>query len=163
MIKLAIFFLSITVSFSAFSEYTERDRLLKPENPNDLNPQRLTEDSEIYLFSDSLIRDTDEDLGILGDYYYTGKDKNRLSFSVHFSSDYSDVGKVSTISGQYLSKLDNYKQLWWGFQIKRTTAKYSALADEIQSTSGHSDSDSITVHGEDDQSMTILGLQLHQL
>jgi len=162
MNTLSLFVLVFTFSYSAKAEFIERERLLQQEDPASLTPQRLSNDSEVYLFSDSLLRDADEDLGILKDYYFTGNDKSRISFSVHLSSDYSDPGKVSTLQGQYLSKFNDYKQLWWGLQIKRTSAKYSALADEIESTTGHTDSDSLITRGDETQSMTTLGIGIGQ-
>lgn len=114
----------------------ERDReiLLQGENLDNISAEKLNTYPEIYLFNESIIQEMDMEKGVIDDAFYTGTDNSRLSISMSFSQDYEDPGKVQTLDIIYQTRMKwNYKQYWWALQFKRTTAEYSAIADESTS------------------------------
>jgi len=114
----------------------ERDEelLLKQIPTNDFSTGELNSYPDVFLSEDSILQETDTSTGMVEDSYYTGNDSTRVSISLNYSQDYEDPTKVQMVDFQYLSRLDaSYRQYWWGLQFKRTTAKYSAIAEESDS------------------------------
>lgn len=131
--KNILLIISIMLSFKFTYASVERDRevLLTPPNPEGVTSSQMNEYPEIYNFSDSTLQERDSDTGNYSDSYYTATDQSRFSASISLSQDYEDPSKVYTLDLIYLNKFDNdYEQLWWGIQLKRTTAKHSAIAED---------------------------------
>lgn len=150
------FFIFISCGSYQLSEDTnERRLLLKTYNPDDVNAKDLNQLPEVYLAEQSALQDKIDEHGIPGDSYYTGSDDVRVSASLNYSQDYEDPTKVQMIDLQYLSRFDeSYREYWWGVQLKRTVAKYSAVAEE-------STSNTLTNERADSsQSFTIAGFGL---
>jgi hypothetical protein len=144
----------ILVSLSSFAQtYSARERevLLTPKDSKILRSQEVNKLPEVYLFGDSILQERNEDTGMYSDTYYTANDQSRFSASIAFSQDYEDPSKVYTIDMIYLNKFDNdYEELWWGLQLKRTTAKHSAIAEDTTATNG-------LLRAENQQLFTIVG------
>lgn len=154
MIKILILLL---ISNIAWAETADRLFLFQTPNPNKMTPKQILSNKEVYLEKESLIRDVNEQSGVLEDQYYTRKDSGRLSLAYHTSHDFEKLSKLYTLDIQLLKKVTSYKDQWWGLQIKRVVAQYNALADELDKTSTHPDANSKYERGNALQSMTIFG------
>ncbi len=153
----------ITASHVFAQEILEQDReeLLRRLINEKISREELNKYPEIYQFSDSVLSERSIETGIRSDAYYTRQDDRRFSLSYSFSYDYEDITKIQTFDLNYFNQFDNsYRQMWWGAQIKSTTAKYDAIADERTSTSGNSNSVANTTRNSELQSFTIMGLGL---
>ena len=157
------FFILISVISSCGTNLKrhERDReiLLRGDNLDEVTSDKLNSYPEIYLFNESVIQEIDTEKGVLEDAFYTGTDNSKLSVSMNFSQDYENPGKVQTLDIIYQTRMKwNYKQYWWALQFKRTTAEYSAIADE-------STSNTTTARNSDQQTFSFIGdmLLLHDV
>jgi len=155
MIKVIILFF---ISNPLWAATADQLMLYQTPNPEKMTPKQISTESEVYLEKESLIRDVNQQSGVLSDYYYTRKDSGRLSLAYHTSHDYENFSKLYTLDIQVMKKITSYKDQWWGVQLKRVVAQYNALADELESTSTHPDADSQTERRDALQSMTIFGL-----
>jgi hypothetical protein len=136
--------------------YKERERevLLTPTEAKSLRSDQVNQHPEIYLHSDSILQERNVDTGMYSDSYYTANDQSRFSASVSFSQDYEDPSKVYTVDMIYLNKFNNdYEDMWWGLQLKRTTAKHNAIAEDTTATNG-------SLRAENQQFFTIVGAGL---
>ena len=146
----------INKSSSAQSK-VDKYLLFKQEDPNKINPRKAQDTPEVYLHSDSFLKEEESSTGLYSDLYYTKLDSSRLSFAYHISHDYEEFSKLQIIDFQFMKKVNSYKDQWWGLQIKKVNAKYNALAEELTSTSGNADADANTKRFDNPQSMTIFG------
>jgi len=142
----------------AWAETADQKFLYQTPNPDKMTPKILNSNKEVYLEKEALIKEVDDETGVFAERYYTRKDTGRLSFAYHASHDYEKLSKLYALDLQVLKKMKSYKDQWWGIQIKRVVAQYNALADELESSSGHADADSQVERRTSPQSMTIFGL-----
>lgn len=166
MIKLIYTVTLLSLSLSVFAqlnnaqkarEAVDRKMLFDQENYNKVNPRSAQEESEIYLHNQSFLSEENESTGLYTDLYYTKLDTVRLSFSYSFSHDYEEFSKLQAIDLQFMKKIPSYKDQWWGIQLKRVTAKYNALADEVQADTGHADANSNTKRFDNQQLLSMIG------
>jgi hypothetical protein len=140
MIKISLLcLLFISNSWAILVDHYENSSEVYQENANETERKH----KEIYLKNESLLSDTDTNLGTIGDEKYTGNDRNRLSFAYHFSTDYQNFTKLMSIDIQYLYRLKHYQDLWIGFQYKNVSAQFDAMA------SNHTENSSSFSKGED--------------
>ena len=135
----------------------DRDLLFEQEDFKRVNPRRAQNIPEVYLHNESFLKEEESSTGLYSDLYYTKLDSGRLSFAYHISHDYEEFSKLQIIDFQFMKKVNSYKDQWWGLQVKQITAKYTALADELTSTTGNTDADANTRRFDNQQSMTIFG------
>jgi hypothetical protein len=147
------------ISFSSYGEDMIKYKdYLNRENPQTMKIQKAVNYPEIYLENDSILEDFNEDTAIYDDAHFTGREFNRLSFSFHFSHDYEDFSKVTSVEAQYLMRVNHYRDTWWGLMFKRTTGKYSALAEEFTGTgSGGANANSSVFRYDNQQTFTSIG------
>jgi hypothetical protein len=136
----------------------DRALLYEQEDYEKVNPRKAQYYPEIYLHDDSFLKEEESSTGLYSDLYYTKLDSTRVSFAYQMSHDYEEFSKLQSLDLQFMRKIKSYKDQWWGIQIKKVTAKYNALADELTSTTGHPDSDANSKRFDNEQSMTMLGL-----
>lgn len=147
----------------AFANQAERDRRILLNTEDSVNPstEELNQYPEIYLDSDSIISERNTETGIIEDPFYTRNDDVFFSLSYQFSYDYEAPTKISAIEGSYKQRFDNsYQMLWYGVQIKRTTANYDAIAEERTSDSGDANSVANTQRDSNSQALTTIGFGL---
>ena len=148
LLPLILTALSLKASAST-QEEVERERLFKTPSPESLTPGQLRENKEVFLFNESILI---EDQGGYTEASYTGTDRNRFSIGYHLSSNYQDPGEISSLEILFSRQLQGYTEPWISFMVKRTSAQYDALAEEINSANGN-----IRRSGSD-QSFTTVGL-----
>ncbi len=142
---------------------TDRRILLKEEDPQKISVDQINSFPEVYTTTESVLENRNDDTGIVEEAFYTASDEIRISISYQFSMDYEDFAKIQTYDASYLNKFDNsYLGLWWGLHIKSTSAKYSAVAEEISSSSSTVDpnSNANNVRGDNTQNFLIGGFSL---
>lgn len=159
-----IVFIIFTLTLSiAQANQADRDRriLLKPSDSVTPTTRDLNSYPDIYLSKDSIIADRNLDTGVIDDPFHTLNDKGMVSFSYQFSYDYEDFTKISSFEASYKHKFEeSYTEMWYGVQLKRTTAKYDAVAEERVSASGNTNSVATEIREENLQSLTSIGLGL---
>ena len=152
--KKAALLLSI-ITFNSFAnELVERERevLLTPKPAEDVTSSDANTFPEIYLNNESILQKRNLDTGRYSDPYFTAEDNYRLAIGYALSQDYEDFTKVSTMEMNLFSKLSsNYKDLWWNLQLKRVTAKHSAISEDSTATNN-------TLRADNLQSFTIGGI-----
>jgi hypothetical protein len=144
-------------SLNVYAQNLERAILFDQVDPKQLTPKHIRDNKEVYLSGESLIQDKSAETGIYSEPHYTGLDKGRLSISYHVSHDYESFEKLQSIDFQLLSKISSYKDQWWGLQLKRVTAKYNALANEVSGSSTHPNANKTIERQDSLQSMTMIG------
>lgn len=147
----------LMISNIAWAQTTDRMLLYQTPKPDKLSPKELKSNEEVYLEKESMIRDVNEETGIMTDYYYTRRDSGRLSIAYHTSHDYEKFSKLYSIDVQLMMKTNSYKDTWYGLQLKRTVAQYNALADELETETGNANADANIQRRDAQQSMTIVG------
>lgn len=141
-----------------FGDYAYSQELLKTQDVENISTTEINNYPEVYFSNNSILQNENLESGLIEDSHYTRKDKGRVSVSVGLSADYEDFTKIQNIELTYLSKIENYLDSWWGIQVKRTTGKYTAFANERTTTStATADSDALITRGESIQTMTIIG------
>lgn len=136
LISLSIFSLS-SLSMALNESKIMREELLRQENLSNITQKKINTIPEKYLYDESVIKDYDSSLGIISDAYYTGSDEARISISIGLSQDYEDPSKVTSYDLMYFNKISNsYTKTWMAFQLKRTTANFSAISDEKNNQDG---------------------------
>lgn len=158
MIKFTLLFIIFTSSVWAQQKDADRLLLFQTPDPDKITTKKIKSNPDVYLEKESLIQDKNSTTGVFDEAYYTRRDKGRISLSYHTSHDYENFSKLSAIDAQVMMKATSYTDRWWGVQIKRVTAQYNALADELQTSTGHADADANITRGDALQSMTIFGV-----
>lgn len=131
---------------------------LDRSTPRNIPLEEVISSPEIHLNNESIIQDTDNDLGVYSDAYFSGKDSNRLSLAFHLTHDFQNISKLYSFEAQMLFEFDHYRESWWGIILKSTSANYSAIAEEILgSGSGHPDANSNTLRLDNKQTINSVG------
>lgn len=122
-----------TIVLSQTTKEVERDRLFRTPSPESLSPGDLNANEEVFLFNESLLT---EDKGGYNEAFYTGNDDNRFSLGYQFSTNYEDFTELSSLEIIFSKQLQRYSEVWISGILKRTTGKYKAMAEEIQTSNG---------------------------
>ncbi|MGK0367916.1 MAG: hypothetical protein ACI9QD_001056 [Thermoproteota archaeon] len=99
------------------------------KNPDLMTESQIRAQRESLKFEDELLVDLNHTLGIQGDPFYTKRDKNRLSFGMHFSTNYNDFTEYSSFEATYMQNLRTYDSSWWGVLIKKGSGDFKALTE----------------------------------
>ncbi len=137
------------LALSQAAKEVERERLFRTPAPESLSPGDLNNNSEVFLFNESLLM---EDKGGYTEAFYTGNDKNRFSLGYQFSTNYQDFTELSSLEMVFSRQLERYSEVWISAVLKRTTGKYEAMAEEIQTSNGD------VKRSDSQQSFTTVGL-----
>lgn len=142
----------------AQTDFIKSNTYLDRTTPKNITLEEISTSPELHLENESIIQNTDTDLGVYTDAYYTGRDNNRLSLAFHFTHDIQNLSKLVSFEGQMLFEFDHYREAWWGVMFKSTLADYSAIAEEIVgSGSGNPDSNSNTLRLNNNQTINSIG------
>ena len=132
--KKVLIFVTFSLIYSCSTmTQKERDReiLITPKKPEDVTAKDINNYPEIFLNEESALQEFDDNKGIFKEALYTGLDTKKVTLSINYSQDYEDPTKVQTVDAAFWKRFENeYEQMWWGLQFKRTVAKYSAIAEE---------------------------------
>ena len=152
MIKLILPLFFITNAFAvAVDDYNEKEVFA---------PLSASEQNELRNLDQSILKDFNDQLGIMGDAYSTQKDKHRLSFAYMISHDYEDFTKTQTIEVQTMHKLSGLAQTWLSFQFKKTNAKFSAVSSGQATTSSNPNAEGNIERLDHQQNLTLMGVGL---
>lgn len=109
----------------------ERERLLKADKAEDITAKDLNNFPEIYLERQKVIQNRNSRTGVYTEPHYTQGDQSRFSLGYSMSQDYRNLGKVQSIYGTYMNRLDDfYQEMWWALHVKRTQAQFNAIHDD---------------------------------
>lgn len=152
MIKFILPLLFITNTMAAIvDDYNEKE-IFAPLTPREQN--------ELRNLDQSILKDFNDQLGIMGDAYSTQKDKHRLSFAYMLSHDYEDFMKAQTVELQTMHKLSGLTQTWLSFQFKKTSAKFSAITSGQSSLSSNPNAEGNIDRLDQQQDLMLLGVGL---
>lgn len=96
----------------------------------------LIKKPEKYLRNESMIYDLDNDLGIRDQRKYTGTDGNKISVGASISSDYEHLDELLGFEFNYMHRVQNYSQLWYGFQIFQHSTLFDAITQNHEKEAG---------------------------
>lgn len=150
MKKILLIILVVSTDNIYCNEIHNRDRELLLSHPKnkEVETSLLKKYPESYQAFDSLLQERNKSSGLNSPAYFTAQDSSRFSVSYSLSQDFEDFTKVQSFDLTYLNQFDNsFRELWWGVQLKSTTAKYNAIADENPSA----------VRGDNLQSLASIG------
>jgi hypothetical protein len=153
--------LFLIIASSAFAQTSkddskyERERLFDKPNPKSLKSSDIKNNKEVFLNEQSLLMEETAD-GLYADDYYTANDNNNFFLSYQFSSDYEDTNKVTSLEIGYQYKLSGFTDMWFTTTLKRTIAKYDAIAEELDSSSDP-DADGNVTRFDSQQSFSTIG------
>ncbi|MBC74943.1 MAG: hypothetical protein CME64_02920 [Halobacteriovoraceae bacterium] len=127
--------ITMAVSFSSFAEITalEEEILLGPVSPKNLTTGAIERNKQLYLYKESVL---EQDMDGYSEEFFTGEDKNRLSLSYQFSANVRDFVELNSIELILSRELQDYANTWISVMAKRTTGKYEAFADDIDTSNG---------------------------
>lgn len=107
-------------SFSSVLDLTEEEK-----NPD--SEEILIKKREKYLRNESMIYNFNSDLGIKDQRQYTGTDRNRFSVAGHVSGDYEHMNNMFGADVNYMRRMENYSQIWYGFQFFHQSTYFDAI------------------------------------
>lgn len=158
-ISASIKYLLLFLSLAAYAEEYDSESLFQQEPIENLTPDKVKSNPEIFTINESLLQDDSGDEGLYSEEYYTKSDSLSFSIGYQIAQDLEKSTKLSVIDFQIHKKIASYKDQWWGFQYKSIKGEYSIFANELD-PSTDPNSDRSTTRGSNIQAMNLIGFGL---
>ena len=135
----------------------------KPEEAFEITADELdptdgdvVQKKEKYMWDESLVAPYNSDYGVLDNRRYTGKDRNKLSASLHLNGQYERLQKLLALEATWLRRSETWHKLWWGATYRRAQTRWNEITNNNQS-GGEA---AFSRPGDADQTINTLGLGL---